>query len=129
VNLLLDTQALLWFLSDDPRLHGSTRELIADPTHDVFISAASVWEIAIKIRLGKLAVPPDIAAWLPTQVAANRFIPLPITLVHAAGVEHLPMHHVDPFDRLLISQAQVEHLTVLTSDAQFELYEARLVRC
>jgi PIN domain nuclease of toxin-antitoxin system len=129
VNLLLDTHALLWFLADDHHLRPAARQLMADPLNDVFVSAASAWEIAIKSGLGKLAVPPDIATWLPVQLSTARLIPLPISVLHAAAVERLPPHHADPFDRLLIAQASAEHLTIVTRDPQFERYDVRLIRC
>jgi PIN domain nuclease of toxin-antitoxin system len=129
VNLLLDTHALLWFLVDDHRLTSATRQLVADPLNDVYVSAASAWEIAIKAGLGKLTVPPDIATWLPTQLATSRLTPLSITVSHAAAVARLPQHHADPFDRLLIAQARAERLSVVTSDPQFEPYDVRLIRC
>ena len=129
MNLLLDTHALLRFLGDDPRLQPATLKLLADPLNDVFVSAASAWEIAIKARLGKLPVPPNIAEWLPAQLVTNRLTPLPITIAHAAGVEHLPTHHADPFDRLLIAQARAEDLALVTGDRQFERYEVRLIAC
>jgi len=129
VKLLLDTHALLWFLVDDHRLTPATRGLMADPINDVFVSAASAWEIAIKKSLGKLTVPPDIATWLSAQLTRSRLTPLAITVSHAAAVERLPAHHADPFDRLLIAQANAENLSVVTSDPQFEQYDVRLVRC
>lgn len=129
VNLLLDTHALLWLLADSGRISPATRHLLIDPVHDVFVSAASAWEIAIKSRLRKLIVPPDIATWLPAQLVTNRLTPLTITVAHAAGVADLPHHHADPFDRLLIAQALAENLTIVTSDAQFEQYDIRLIRC
>jgi len=127
VNLLLDTHALLWLLSDSRRIAPATRQLIADPVHDVFVSAASAWEIAIKASLRKLVVPPDIGTWLPAQLVRNRLTPLPITVAHAASVELLPWHHGDPFDRLLVAQALAENLTIVTGDAQFEPYGVRLI--
>jgi PIN domain nuclease of toxin-antitoxin system len=129
LNLLLDTHALLWFLEDDPRLRPATLELLNDPHNDVLVSAATAWEIAVKAKLGKLAVAPDIADWLPMQLSANRMTQLPITFAHAAGVEYLPRHHGDPFDRLLIAQARAENLTLVSTDAHFERYEVRLIRC
>ncbi len=129
MNLLLDTHAFLWFLVDDLRLRSATRQLVADPLNDVFVSAASAWEIAIKASLGKLVVPPDVATWLPVQLATSRLTPLAITVAHAAAVERLPPHHADPFDRLLIAQARAESLSVVTSDPQFERYDVRLIPC
>lgn len=129
MKLLLDTRALLWFLVDDNRLASTTRALLADPTNEIFVSAASAWEIAIKVSLGKLTLPSDIATWLPAQLTASRLTPLAITVAHAAAVEHLPPHHSDPFDRLLIAQARAENLSVVTSDSHFERYDVRVVRC
>ena len=85
--------------------------------------------MAIKVGVGKLAVPPDLTIWLPAQLAANRFLPLPISLQHALAVERLPRHHADPFDRLLIAQAAVEGLTIVTGDAQFERYNVHVAWC
>jgi PIN domain nuclease of toxin-antitoxin system len=129
VNLLLDTHALLWFLVDDHHLKPAARQLMADPMNEVFVSAASAWEIAIKASLGKLTVPPDVATWLPAQLLTTRLTPLPISVFHAAAVERLPAHHADPFDRLLIVQAVAEHLTIVTRDPQFQRYEVRLTPC
>jgi PIN domain nuclease of toxin-antitoxin system len=129
VNLLLDTHALLWLLADSSRLAPAARQLIADPVHDVFVSAASAWEIAIKASIRKLVVPPDIATWLPMRLASNRLTALPITVAHAASVERLPRHHADPFDRLLIAQALADNLAVVTRDPQFDPYEVRVIRC
>jgi PIN domain nuclease of toxin-antitoxin system len=120
---------LLWFLADAPRLRPATLELIGDPLNDVFVSAATAWEIAVKVKLGKLALAPNIGEWLPAQLAANRMTPLTITIAHAAGVEQLPLHHRDPFDRLLIAQARAESLTVITSDRRFDRYEVPLIPC
>jgi len=105
---LLDTHALLWWLADDIRLADAARAAIADSANDAFVSAASAWEIAIKARLGKVSMPDDLGE----QLAANSFTPLPVQLTHALAVRHLPDHHRDPFDRLLVAQAQVEGLTL-----------------
>jgi len=129
VNLLLDTHALLWFLVDDHHLKPAARQLMADPMNEVFVSAASAWEIAIKASLGKLTVPPDVATWLPAQLLTTRLTPLPISVFHAAAAARLPAHHADPFDRLLIVQAVAEHLTIVTRDPQFQRYEVRLTPC
>jgi PIN domain nuclease of toxin-antitoxin system len=129
VNFLLDTNALLWLLAGDARLSDQTGRMLADPRNQVYVSAVSAWEMAIKVSLGKLSVPTDIGEWLPRELAAGRLTPLPISLEHAAAVEHLPPHHADPFDRLLIAQARVEDLTVVTADSQLERYEVRVIRC
>jgi PIN domain nuclease of toxin-antitoxin system len=129
VRLLLDTHALLWWLGEPERLRPEAREAIAAPRALVYVSAASAWEIAIKLGLGKLVVPPDVRTWLPDALAATRFTPLPVTIEHALGVEQLPSHHADPFDRLLIAQALAEQLTLVTRDPSFRPYGAPLLNC
>ena len=118
---LADTQIILWSIKDDPRLSGAHRAILASDA-TVFASAASVWEIGIKRSIGKLDVPDDLPALLPRM----QFQPLAITFQHAHAVGRLPHHHGDPFDRLLIAQAQVENLAVLTTDKQFALYDVAL---
>ena len=129
MKLLLDTNALLWWLAGSDRLGRRARAAIASPGNSVYVSAASAWEIAIKISLGKLAVTADATSWLPVELVANRFTPLPIDLDHALRVEHLPPYHADPFDRILIVQAATERMVIVTGDAQFERYGVRVLRC
>ncbi len=122
MKLLLDTQALLWFLLNDARLSGTAQSLITDAGNDLLLSPASYWEIAIKISLGKYALTEDFAEFMERQIAENDLTVLPITVKHAAGVATLPFHHRDPFDRLLIAQAMAENVPVLTADPVFDLY-------
>jgi PIN domain nuclease of toxin-antitoxin system len=117
-RLLVDTHALLWWLGDDPALSATARASIADPANDPLVSAASVWEIAIKRSLGRLTAPDD----LPDVIASDGFAWLPVDERHAWAVRSLPVHHHDPFDRMLIAQAQVERLPVVTADARFAEY-------
>jgi len=120
--LLLDTRAFIWFATGDTQLGEAAAAAIVDPDHDVLLSAASVWEMAIKASLGKL----ELAAPLHAIVAAareRRIATLPITPAHALRVEALPFHHRDPFDRLLIAQALEEQLTLVTRDEAFRHYE------
>lgn len=128
MNLLLDTHVLLWWLADPDQLRAPARRAIADPRNSVYVSAASAWEIAVKVALGKLSVPPDTRHWLPEALRASHFTPLPITVEHALGVEQLPRHHADPFDRLLVSQVVAEHFTLVTADPQMEPYGVPLMR-
>jgi len=113
--LLLDTHVVLWALTDDPRLSQRARALIEDPANDVLVSAASVWEIAIKHALGRGDMPISGDQALDWFRQAGYQL-LPIAPEHAAAVEHLPDHHRDPFDRLLVSQAIAEPLRLLTHD-------------
>src|SRR5687768_7528798 len=101
MRVLLDTQVFLWAIADSPRLSRTARGLIIDAV-EVFVSAASVWEIAIKAARGRIDVDPRVVAG---AIAESGFVELPITVSHALGVEQLPPHHADPFDRLLIAQA------------------------
>ena len=117
-RVLVDTHAVLWWLTDDPALSPTARAAIADPDNEPLISAASVWEIAIKRSLGKLSAPDD----LPEQISAGGFTSLPIRAEHAWHVRDLAMRHRDPFDRLLVAQALVERVPVVTSDTAFHDY-------
>ncbi len=109
---------MLWWLSDDPKLSRDARTAIAKELNTVMVSAASAWEISIKRALGKLDAPED----LPSALEAGDLHPLPITLHHALVAGALPRHHDDPFDRMLVAQAQLDGLTIITSDEQLALY-------
>jgi PIN domain nuclease of toxin-antitoxin system len=102
---------------------------IVDPANQIYVSAVVAWEIAIKLPGGKLRLPPDVGAWFPADLQLHRFEPLAIEISHVVGVEHLPRHHADPFDRLLVAQAQVEHLTLVTGDARLQSYPVALLPC
>lgn len=118
MRLLLDTHALLCTLDDPAELRSQALDAIADERNEVFVSAASAWEIAIKRALGKLVAPADLEA----GVSRQGFSALHITFRHAQAAGALPRHHADPFDRMLIAQAQSESLTLVTRDAQMGLY-------
>jgi PIN domain nuclease of toxin-antitoxin system len=118
---LADTHVILWSINDDPRLRPAHREILASSAV-VYASAASVWEIAIKQSIGKLDVPSDLGLLLPRM----QFTPLAITIEHAQRVADLPRHHGDPFDRLLIAQAQIENLSILSIDPLFSRYDVAL---
>ncbi len=124
MKLLLDTHVLLWALTDSPKLGRSLREKIVDPANDVLVSAATVWEISIKKRLGKLSVPDNVLEF----IEASDFTPLPINFVHAMAAGALPLHHMDPFDRMLIAQAREENLVLVTQDSRFEAYQVNLLK-
>jgi PIN domain nuclease of toxin-antitoxin system len=127
MNLLLDTQALLWFVLDDARLSKKARESIVTTDALVFVSPASLWEIAIKISLGKYALPAAFAAFWDDQLRTNDFTLLPISVSHTARVTDLPFHHRDPFDRLIIAQSLVDRIPVVSSDETFAHYGVDLI--
>lgn len=118
MNLLLDTHVFLWFVIQSPRLSKSIYHQI-ETTPVVYISAASLWEILIKIQLNKLAADPNELA---AKIADSGFQELPVSVLHTLALERLPLHHRDPFDRILVAQAQVEHLRMLTCDASLKPY-------
>jgi PIN domain nuclease of toxin-antitoxin system len=120
--MLVDTHAVLWWLSDDAALSVAAREALADPANEPLVSAASAWEIAIKRALGKLTAPDD----LPDLISNEGFVWLPITPQHAWQVRELPPHHRDPFDRLLIAQAMTDRLPIITSDTSFDAYAVEI---
>jgi PIN domain nuclease of toxin-antitoxin system len=128
VNLLIDTHVLLWLLAGSPRLSGHVLATLANRRNGVFLSVVSTWEIAIKAGLGKLDLPPNLHTWLPDELDAAGLKLLPIDLKHSLGVESLPQHHRDPFDRLLIAQAVSDGLTIVTADQVFDFYDVPLLR-
>jgi PIN domain nuclease of toxin-antitoxin system len=122
VRLLLDTHAFLWFVLNDSQLSQKALQLIVEPAHDILISPASYWEIAIKVSLGKYHLPGSFQDWMEQQIVVNAFQILPITIAHAATVSALPFHHRDPFDRLLIAQALTEKIVIISADRLFDSY-------
>jgi len=123
VTVLLDTHAFLWFVLDSPQLSDTARELIADPASDVLVSPASYWEIAIKVSLSKLDLHASYEEFMARGIEGNQFDVLPINTRHTAVVSKLPFHHRDPFDRLLVAQATVEQLAIVSADSALDAYE------
>jgi PIN domain nuclease of toxin-antitoxin system len=119
VILLLDAHALLWWLADDPELAAAAREAIADPATDVLVSAATVWEVGINRGLGKLHAPDDLIV----AIEASGFEGLPVTLADGDGASRLPLHHRDPFDRMLVAQAARIEAVIVSRDEAFAPYE------
>jgi PIN domain nuclease of toxin-antitoxin system len=119
VRLLLDTHVLLWALETPDSLKAEARGAIEHPRNPVLVSTASTWEMGIKIALGKLRVPNDLVA----QLREKRFTALPVTVEHGLQVGELPLLHKDPFDRLLVAQAQLEGLTIVTRDPRIAQYD------
>ena len=120
-RFLLDTHALLWWMAEPQRLDGRAHEAIADPSNEVFVSSINAWEIAVKHALGKLQAPDNLEASIKKQ----GFTPLSLTFRHAEQAGTLPPHHGDPFDRMLVAQAQIEGLIVVTRDRQISRYDVR----
>jgi PIN domain nuclease of toxin-antitoxin system len=127
VKLLLDTQAFIWWREGHRKLGPRARSAIARDAASVRVSVASAWEIALKWRAGRLSLPAPPDRWLPTAIESSGFDVLPIVLDHALAVANLPDHHPDPFDRLLIAQAQIEGLTIMSADTAFDAYQVRVL--
>ncbi|HNB54933.1 MAG TPA: type II toxin-antitoxin system VapC family toxin [Anaerolineales bacterium] len=127
MKVLLDTHTFLWWNTNDPQLSVRVREIIANGENELFLSAASAWEIAIKTGRGRLQLPDVPDKYVASRMALHRIQPLPIQLSHALQVYHLPPHHADPFDRLLIAQSQLESMPLLTVDAQIRNYDVEVV--
>ncbi len=127
MNVLLDTRCLLWWMSDLKKLGKRARGLIRDPNNTIYVSAVSALEISIKSNLGKLQLPEEPVVWMTQAMRTQNFTALPVTIEHAATVGELPIHHRDPFDRLLIAQSKVEKVPVLTADKEFGKYNVHTV--
>lgn len=127
MNVLLDTHAFLWWVIDDPQLSNTARTIIADPTNTIYLSVISAWEIIIKERTGKLALPEPPQTYIPSRLASNRFISLNVQMQHVLQIAALPDHHRDPFDRLLIAQSQVENIPLLTVDHLISQYSVDII--
>ncbi len=127
MKALLDTHTFLWASSNPAQLGVRARELFDDPACQLLLSAGSVWEIAIKTQAGKLRLPTDLSAFLATQRRALRLADLPISLEHASAISTLPMLHKDPFDRILIAQAQLESVPIITGDPQIARYPVQVI--
>ena len=117
MNLLLDSHALLWFFADDSRLSPSAKEAIENPANRSFVSLASCWEIAIKVSLGKLSLGKPFAEVFPGELERNGISQMPVAIAHLRELITLPWHHRDPFDRVIIAQARIEALTLVTRDS------------
>ena len=122
MKLLLDTHTFLWFIMGNPNLSVKARAAIENLANEKHVSAASVWEIAIKVSAGKLSLSAPFSTLIPTQLSANGFELLNLEMAHAATLINLPFHHRDPFDRLLIGQAMVEQMQIVSIDSAFDAY-------
>lgn len=126
MRVLLDTHVLLWWFKNDSRISSRAASSLSDQKNTILISAAAAWEIAIKVRLGKMEVGPLVPD-LNRYLQEEGFLELPVNIMHAMRVGSLPLHHRDPFDRLLIAQAQVENIPIMTADAGFDRYDVTVI--
>jgi PIN domain nuclease of toxin-antitoxin system len=126
-RLLLDTHAFLWWVGDDPRLSATARRTLLTGASQLFLSAASAWEIAVKAELGKLRFNRELESFMADHLQANRITALPVSIDHALYVRHLPNHHRDPFDRLLVAQSLLEDLPLVTGDRILARYGVKVV--
>lgn len=126
MRILLDTHVLLWWLADDDRLGRYARTLLENPGNDILVSVASLWEVVVKVRIGKLEA--DVGE-IAAAVQDCGFALLDISVKHLSALASLPMHHRDPFDRLLIAQAAAEDAALLSDDRSLRGYPARVLRC
>ena len=124
MKLLLDTHAFLWFIDDNPRLSARAKGLLESDA-DLLLSVASLWEISIKVSIGRLTLAQPYDIFIPQQLTNNAIEILPISSAHLGVVSTLPFHHRDPFDRLIIAQAMIEQLPIVSIDAAFDAYSAK----
>ncbi|HTD24443.1 MAG TPA: type II toxin-antitoxin system VapC family toxin [Terriglobales bacterium] len=129
MSYLLDTVIFLWSIGAKEKLNQRAQELLVDPNQEIYLSAVSSWEISLKIALGKLSLPGPAKQYIPERLQSWGIQPLSITHSHALAVGDLPPHHRDPFDRMLIAQARVEKMVLLTSDHQLSKYDVEIVWC
>lgn len=122
MRLLIDTHSFLWFVHGDSRLSARARRLIAGAANDRYLSLASVWEMAIKLSVGKLSLGQPIETFIPQLLNQNGIFLLGVDILHAAEVAVLPLHHRDPFDRMLVAQAQVERMPIVSNDSALDAY-------
>lgn len=126
MNYLLDTHIFLWWVLDNPKLSEESRARIGRSNSKLFLSAASAWEMAIKAQVGKLELPESVIEFTRKQLLLNDINSLDVTTEHALTVFKRPLHHKDPFDRLLIAQAMVEDMAIITNDEMIRQYEVRV---
>jgi PIN domain nuclease of toxin-antitoxin system len=127
VKYLLDTGVWLWSLWDPDRISRKAHEALADLNHDIFLSAVTSWEVAMKTAVGKLTLPEVPGTYVPRRMADQGLRPLPVSHQHALAVLGLPDHHRDPFDRMLIAQANLEDMILITADHAIEKYPVRIL--
>ncbi len=119
---MIDTHTFLWFIDSDPNLSDSALVHVKDGSNEIYLSVASIWEIAIKVGTGKLRLAEPLRSFIHEQLELNRINALSISAEHAAGVSSLPLHHRDPFDRLIVAQSIIEQMPIISKDAAFVAY-------
>jgi PIN domain nuclease of toxin-antitoxin system len=129
VKYLLDTMVWMWSIDLVERIGERGREILDNGQEELYLSAVTSWELSIKMRLGKLKLPAPPAECIPRFMAKQGLHPLPVTHIHAAKVYDFPLHHNDPFDRLIMAQAIVEEMVILTSDRAFQKYPVEILWC
>ncbi len=127
MKALLDTHTFLWAINDPSKLSDRVRDMCMASSNELYLSAASAWEIAIKAKLGKLRLPDNPERYIPRQLATAQINVLPVQLAHALRTYHLPEHHRDPFDRLIVAQAQLEGIPILSADPQLSRYAVTVI--
>jgi PIN domain nuclease of toxin-antitoxin system len=127
LKILLDTHVWLWMQAEPDKFGAVARDLIEDARNELLFSAASVWEIAIKVQAGKLRLPEPVGRYVPSRMQSSGVAALAVTHAHAAGVADLPGYHRDPFDRLLVAQALAEGVPILSSDPQLDAYDSERI--
>lgn len=127
MHLLLDTHIFLWFIAGDKKLRDPVRALLDDDENEALLSIASLWEIAVKVNIGKLRLDRPFEELIPEQLSVNEIDRLPIRMEHLATLLKLPLHHRDPFDRLIIAQALSEGVAVLSDDPEFRKYPVQVI--
>jgi PIN domain nuclease of toxin-antitoxin system len=127
MKVLLDTHTFLWYLWNDPNLSEEAKRILALPETEAYVSVASLWEIAIKVSLGKLTIGQPLEQFFPEQLSLNNFYLLPIDVHHTAFVSQMPFHHKDPFDRILIAQSLLEKIPILGTDVVFDQYNVQRI--
>jgi len=127
MKYLLDTHAFLWFVTDDDKLSSNARSIIKNSNNEVYFSAASAWEMSIKVSLGRLTIKEDLEPFIIKQLAENNFSTLSITIFHSIYTSKLPEIHKDPFDRMIVAQSKVENLSLISKDKNIKKYKVPVV--
>jgi PIN domain nuclease of toxin-antitoxin system len=127
MQTLLDTNAFLWWVTNDKKLSSAAHTIISNPQNDIFFSIVSGWEIVIKTQIGKLPLPESPEIYIPSRLSYYNFKTLPINMKDVLQTWQLELHHKDPFDRLLIAQSQINNLPIITADTKFNLYNVSII--